>query len=353
MTCRTLAVLAALALGAVPALAQDGSAVYRFTFVSPWSATTHPTSFPSNPHYSPLVGATHDASVELWQPGGIATPGIEQMAETGGTSTLVAEVNQHIQNGGADQVLNYGGAGALGTSPGSVGVTFTARPGHARLSLVTMLAPSPDWFVGVHGVELIQNGDWVESLVLPAHVYDAGTDSGVSYNSPDADLTPHLPIALVSTTQGPFVGASTQVGTIMIERLHSTLVFGCGNPAGSMQVTGSAQLGQTLQFALGDPTGQLPTPAVSGLAISSSPDAAFPCGTSVAGFGLGAGQNGEVLLATIDGLATGPTYSGGSAVLSVPLPNVSALVGQRFYFQGLLASSRVGLTRGVAVRVGN
>lgn len=345
--------LAGLLLTAAPALAQNGSAVYRFTFQSTWSAQTHPTSFPSNPHYSPLVGCTHDANLVLWQPGGIATPGIEQMAETGATSVLVNELNQHVQNGVAGQALSYGGAGALGNSPGTVSVTFTASPEHPQLSLVTMLAPSPDWFVGVHGVDLIQNGDWVESLVLPATVYDAGTDSGVSYNSGNADVTPHQPIAMVSTAVGPFVGASTQVGTIMIERLHSTLVYGCGNPTGSMAIAGSPQLGQWLQFSLRDPTGQLPTPAVSGLAISTAPDPAFPCGTSLPGFGLGNGQSGEVLLATVDGLTTGPTFTGGSATMFVQIPNQPAFVGQQFYFQGLLASARVGLAQAVSLRIGN
>ena len=44
---------------------------------------------------------------------------------------------------------------------------------------------------------------------------------------------------------------------------------------------------------------------------------------------------------------------GGSAAMFVQIPNQTAFIGQQFYFQGLLASSRVGLTRGLALRVGN
>lgn len=353
MHTRLPTVLTGLLLTVAPALAQDGVASYRFTFQSTWSAQTHPSNFPFNPHYSPLVGCTHNGNLSLWEPGAIATPGIELMAETGGTSLLVHEVNQHIQAGTADQVLNYGGAGALGNSPGSVSVTFNVSSDHSLLSLVTMVAPSPDWFVGVHGVDLVQNGDWVESMTFPATVYDSGTDSGVWYTSGNADLTPHQPIALVSTSVGPFVNAPTQVGTITIQRLSSRMIYGCGNPAGSLDVDGSPRLGQWLQFAMSDPTGDLPTPAVAGLAVSSTPDAMFPCGTSLPGFGLGNGQAGEVLLGTIDALASGPTYLGGSAAMFVQIPNQTAFIGQQFYFQGLLASSRVGLTRGLALRVGN
>ncbi len=70
------------ALIAAPASAQS-SAEYRVSFESSWSAATHPAGFPDNAHFSPLVGATHDATVSYWEPGATATSGIEAMAERG------------------------------------------------------------------------------------------------------------------------------------------------------------------------------------------------------------------------------------------------------------------------------
>jgi len=351
----TSRLLTLISLLAAPALAQDGMATYRLTFQSTWSPQTHPTQFPSNPHYSPLIGATHSPVLEIWEPGGIATSGIEQMAETGATSVLSAEINQQVQAGTASQLLSYGSAGMLGTSPGSVSVTFTVTQEFSELTMVTMLAPSPDWFVGVHGVSMMSGRDWIESMVLPANLYDAGTDSGTSYNSADADVTPHLPIRLVTTASGPFANAPVQVGTFTIERLHSTLVYGCGIPLGSMTVSGTAQLGQSVQVSLQDPTGQLPTPAASGLALSTVRDSAFPCGTTLGGFGLAAGSDGKVLLGSASSLLTGPLYNGGpnGAVFTLAIPNNPGLVGFEFFAQGMLASNRVGLTEAVAVRVGN
>tara|TARA_R110002072_G_scaffold87129_3_gene196631 strand:+ start:44194 stop:45264 length:1071 start_codon:yes stop_codon:yes gene_type:complete len=333
--------------------AQQGSARYELTFQSTWSAGTHPTQFPGNPHYSPLVGGTHNSNAVFWAPGQTASNGIEQMAETGGTSLLVNEVNQQLNAGNANQVLNFGGSGALGNSPGQLTVSFTAQPDFSELSLVTMLAPSPDWFLGVHGFNLMENGDWIESAVIPLHVYDAGTDSGTTYTSGNANTSPRAPIQIVTTASGPFQGAPTMVGTFTIQRVSSTLVYGCNNPAGSLSINGNAELGQTLQFALMEPTGQLPTPAVSALALAATRDINFPCGTLLPGFGLASGSAGEVLLGSIDALATGPTFLGGSAIMFVTLPNQASLLGQEFYFQGLLASTRVGLTRGVAIRIGN
>ena len=344
---------AALACTACAAVAQRGATAYRVTYHSSWSPGTHPTAFPPQPHYSPLVGATHDGSVTVWEPGGVATPGLEQVAEVGATTILAQELAQHVQAGGAAQVLNYGFAGALGVSPGSVSVTFVTTPAFSQLSLVSMLAPSPDWFVGLHGVELLQGGDWVEALTVPAHAYDAGTDSGGSYLSPDADVTPHQPIARVTTVSGPFANSSTQVGVFTIQRLHSTLIYGCVNPAGSLTVSGDARLGQSLQLTLADPTLQFPTPAVTALAVSGSRVAGFPCGPLLPGRGLAAGQPGELLLGSVDATILGPLFQGGTVSVAVPIPQQAALVGQSFYLQGLFASGRIGLTRAVALRVGS
>ena len=45
---------------------------YTVEFESTWSANTHPTDFPSNPHFSGLVGGTHDNSVTFWETGQLA-----------------------------------------------------------------------------------------------------------------------------------------------------------------------------------------------------------------------------------------------------------------------------------------
>ena len=53
--------------------APEAVASYRVTFVSTWSAQTHPESFPADAHYSGLHGATHHAGWSLWHSGGMAT----------------------------------------------------------------------------------------------------------------------------------------------------------------------------------------------------------------------------------------------------------------------------------------
>jgi len=167
------------------------TAVYSITFNATWSATTHPTDFPPGPHFSPLIGAVHNDSVAFWASGEIASPGIEQMAETGGTSNLTREIRAHIP-GNVLSVINGRGIG----SPASTTINgIHVSLDHPLITLVTMIAPSPDWFVGVAGQSLRDEfGQWLDEMQVVLYPYDSGTDDGVSYRSANADSSPKQPI---------------------------------------------------------------------------------------------------------------------------------------------------------------
>ena len=54
-----------------------------------------------------------------------------------------------------------------------------------------MLAPSPDWFVGISGENLLNSDKtWKQSLTKELFVYDAGTDSGTTFTAANQDTTP-------------------------------------------------------------------------------------------------------------------------------------------------------------------
>jgi hypothetical protein len=167
------------------------TARYRITFEATWSAASHPDAFPASPHFSPLVGATHSSTAVFWEPGRTATAGIEAMAEEGSTSPLDTEVQAAIAAGAAEGLIRGEG---LSRSPGTTSVEFQIGRDHPLVTLVAMVAPSPDWFVGVHGLSLVENGDWVSEKTVTLAPYDAGTDSGLSYLSPNADTMPREPV---------------------------------------------------------------------------------------------------------------------------------------------------------------
>ncbi len=204
-------------LGNAPA----ASATYRITFTSTWSRDVF-SSVPSNDHFSPPAGATHTESTVFWEPGTTATDGIRQMAETGGTSTLRSDISDAQAAGDADVLVT---AGRVNEADDFTTTTFTANRSHPFFTLVSMIAPSPDWFVGVHGESLLDaEGRWVQTASFDLLAYDAGTDSGTDFFSGDDETNPRESITRIAGTSPFAVNDSfTQpqpVARLLIERIE-------------------------------------------------------------------------------------------------------------------------------------
>lgn len=196
---------------------REFEAVYSVRFVATWSAETHPTNFPSDPHFSPLTGAVHNEQVVIWQRGQNATDGIEDMAETGGTGQLLQEIQFAIDQGYALSGIEGGG---ISNSPGSTAVDILVNRDYPLVTVVSMLAPSPDWFIGIDRQSLIDsNGEFIDSLTLELNLYDSGTDGGMRFTSADEDI-PRSPIGLVNSFPGDsdFLDGQPAVGSLEFTR---------------------------------------------------------------------------------------------------------------------------------------
>ncbi|XP_014217960.1 spondin-2-like [Copidosoma floridanum] len=78
---------------------------------------------------------------------------------------------------------------------------FRVDQQHHLVSLVSMIDPSPDWFIGVSGLELcLTNCSWIENKELNLYPVDAGTDDGVTYEAEDAKTDPQDVIRRITTT---------------------------------------------------------------------------------------------------------------------------------------------------------
>ena len=199
-----------------PTATPEPSARYELTFEATWSEATHPVAFPPNPHFSGLIGASHSSSVRLWEEGGAATPGIQNMAETGGKSPLDGEIAALIESGDACGLISGGG---VNPSPGSVTVSFAVTQDCPLVSVVSMIAPSPDWFVGVSGLSLLEDGGWVEQKVVELAPYDAGTDSGSTYTAPNEPTADPETIYRIEVEPLLIDGAVPPLGTFTFTRV--------------------------------------------------------------------------------------------------------------------------------------
>ena len=169
------------------AAAAGASATYTVTFTGAWTAEATPGGVPDGAHFSPLIGGVHNADVAFLEAGGQATPGIESMAERGRTATLTEE----IQAAGANalSVLRKDSGPGATASDTFEAVTVTAD--HPRITLLSMIAPSPDWFVGVFGLSLLDaEGNWADALTVNLYPWDAGTEGGDDFSFDNAATVP-------------------------------------------------------------------------------------------------------------------------------------------------------------------
>ena len=209
----------------------ESVATYELLFTKLWWADSHPTNYPANAHFSGLGGVTHNANVSFWNPGELATQGIKDIAELGSKTAFIAEANSAISAGTADSVLSYLGISGSETSRTA---GFQIRESFPLVTIVSMLAPSPDWFVGISSYELRAGSDWVSSAHFELFPWDAGTDDGVSFTSANKAATPPQPISLLDTF--PFAGTGPVASLDL--RLVSQTVYPAGDFDGDGDVDG-------------------------------------------------------------------------------------------------------------------
>lgn len=188
------------------------TASYTVTFKGNWTAANHPTDFPTgSDHFSSAVGMVHKEGALLFEEGELATNGVEDMAELGNNSDLNNEIEALIDAG---QALNRINGGGLGDGNGETTFTIEVNEEFPLVTLVSMIAPSPDWFIAVENVELFDSGAFVENLTVNAASYDSGTDSGSSFNSANDDTDPADNITFI--TEAPLGNGTTVDPTVAI-----------------------------------------------------------------------------------------------------------------------------------------
>lgn len=186
------------------------TATYQIEFHAAWSKETHPNNYVESAHFSPFVAYSHANSkgAFIFEVGENPSPGIEEMAETGNTSPLNSEIDNLINIGAAFNKAQ----GKRIDSPGANSSTLKLSTTYSAITFVSMLAPSPDWFVS-QTATLIQDGTWQDRIELQLITYDAGGDSGDTFTATDNDTSPKELIT-------KFPAHLQNLGTIVITRIN-------------------------------------------------------------------------------------------------------------------------------------
>ena len=217
MASRSQSRMTRLLAGVVLALASSGSAYagpalirYEVQFDASWTAQNHPTDFPPDAHFSPLAGGLHNGEVVFWAPGQLATTGIKNVAEEGDSEQFFNEVQAAAGLGNASSIPITGDGI---DSPGSTVAVFNVSLPHSKVTLITMVAPSPDWFTGTRGLDLFVDGRWQDGVPYTLFPYDAGTDSGTTFTSSNQATVPPMPIQRIDTAPLAPGGSGPPIGT--------------------------------------------------------------------------------------------------------------------------------------------
>ena len=115
---------------------------------------------------------------------------------------------------------------------GPTGIDVEVTADYPMVSLVAMIFPSPDWFVGIRRANLCDGGMWRDSwnitTLLP---WDAGTEDGDMFSFNNAATVPVQNITRITkdTPGTPFMGANSiaTLGRLMFKRVNKPVEYSC------------------------------------------------------------------------------------------------------------------------------
>lgn len=119
-------------------------------------------------HFTPVLVTAHPSGLHLFQSGQASSSELQAMAEGGDTSGLVTLV----EGQGADTAT---GAGLIAPG-GNETISITNNAANTQLSVVGMLLPTNDGFLGLNAIDL-PTGDAGVSMTYNVLGYDSGTEA--------------------------------------------------------------------------------------------------------------------------------------------------------------------------------
>ncbi|NXM34904.1 SPON2 protein, partial [Oxyruncus cristatus] len=166
-------------------------AKYRIIFIGKWSQTAFPKQYPlyrPPAQWSSLLGVTHSSDYSMWKKNEYASNGVRDFAEKGEAWVLMKEIEEAGEK--IQSVHGIFSAPAITSGTGQTSTELEVHPRHPLVSFVVRIVPSPDWFVGIDSLNLCEGDRWMDEVSVDLYPYDAGTDSGFTFSSPNFATIP-------------------------------------------------------------------------------------------------------------------------------------------------------------------
>ena len=94
----------------------------------------------------------------------------------------------------------YKGAGPFNSPGNDATMIITVKDKNSMMSFISMIAPSPDWFVGLDSYDLCGSDGWKDNVMMNLLPWDAGTDSGFSFESDNNATMPVDVITMITSS---------------------------------------------------------------------------------------------------------------------------------------------------------
>lgn len=189
-------------------------AFYKITLTMNWNSPA--LGVPVNAHFTRLIGMVHSKDSFLWSQK--ATIGLEFLAEVGSNGRLNNEIDSMIAR---QKALERFGINPPAIN-GSIDSVFRFTTDFSCFSFASMIAPSPDWFIGINKYNLLVNNQWVTDKSVDLFVYDAGTEEGDVFGYNNLPTAPQQNVSILTSINGMVLANGnpviSKIGTIRFNK---------------------------------------------------------------------------------------------------------------------------------------
>ncbi|KAM9330084.1 spondin-2 [Gastrophryne carolinensis] len=177
------------------------TAKYSIIFTGKWSQASFPKQYPlyrPPAQWSSLLGASHSSDYHMWKRNLHASNGVRDFAEKGEAWPLMKEIEaagEKIQS-----IHGIFSTPSITSGTGQASTELEVHSRHPYVSFIVKIVPSPDWFVGIDSLNLCDGKEWKQTVTLDLHPYDAGTDSGFTFSSPNFATIPQATVTQITSS---------------------------------------------------------------------------------------------------------------------------------------------------------